>query len=134
MAATATATKSEVLELEKKYWEAMKNHDAATMQELTADPCVVVGQDGAMTMTARQLADMMKSQDYKLRSFRVDEGSAVVRELGDGVAMVAYKVHEESNRGGKDQSLDAYDSSVWVKRGNKWQCAVHTESLANPAR
>jgi hypothetical protein len=30
---------------------------------------------------------------------------------------------------GKPESLAAFDASVWVRRGDAWLCALHTESL-----
>ena len=43
------------------------------------------------------------------------------------VAIVAYKVHEDLIVEGKPVSLDATDSSTWVKRGGQWRCALHTD-------
>jgi hypothetical protein len=34
---------------------------------------------------------------------------------------------------GKPVASDAADASVWIKRGGQWQCALHTESAAQPA-
>ena len=31
---------------------------------------------------------------------------------------------------GKPLTLEAYDSSVWVRRDGNWRCAAHTETLA----
>ena len=36
-----------VLALEKKYWDALKSRDLPTMEALTADPCLLVGPQGA---------------------------------------------------------------------------------------
>jgi len=63
----------------------------------------------------------------KGRSFPVED--VRVRPLGRDTAIVAYKVHEELDVEGKPVSLDASDSSVWVKRDGAWKCALHTESL-----
>jgi hypothetical protein len=30
---------------------------------------------------------------------------------------------------GEAVSFDAYDTSVWVRDGGGWKCALHTESL-----
>lgn len=53
-----------------------------------------------------------------------------MRLLEDDVALVAYKVHEDLTVDGKKVSMDAADSSVWVRRNDQWRCALHTESLA----
>jgi uncharacterized protein (TIGR02246 family) len=132
--ATPTAIENEVLKLEQQYWDAMKKQDIATMQSLTADPCLVIGGQGASQIPRSQFAQMMQSEDYRLRSFKFDDKTANVRQIGNDVAVVAYKVHEEFERGGRPQQQDAYDTSVWVKKGGRWECAVHTETLATPVR
>lgn len=130
-----TTVEKEVLELEKTYWEAMKNRDIATAETLTADPCLVVGAEGAREISRSQFRDMMKDDDYRVRSYKLDETNATVRKLSDDVIAVAYKVHEEYERQGKAEKIDAYDTSVWVRTGNsRWQCAVHTETPATARR
>jgi hypothetical protein len=49
--------------------------------------------------------------------------------LGNDVAIVAYDVHEDLTVDGKRVSLDAADTSTWVRRSGSWVCALHTESL-----
>ena len=45
-----------------------------------------------------------------------------------GERLVAYTVHDELAVGGEPVKLDAADTSVWVKKGSHWECAMHTES------
>ena len=127
-----TTIEKEVLRLEQQYWDAMKQRDIPTMQSLTADPCFVVGAQGVSQISRNQFAQMMQKDDYRVRAFKFDEANANVRQIRDDVAVVAYKVHEEFERGGKAQKQDAFDSSVWVRKGDRWECAVHTETLAAP--
>ena len=54
---------------------------------------------------------------------------AQVRLLGDDVAVLACNVHEELTVDGKPVTLDAADASTWVRRNDRWVCALHTESL-----
>jgi hypothetical protein len=39
-------------------------------------------------------------------------------------------VSEELIVDGKPKMLEAFDSSVWVRRDGGWVCAAHTETLA----
>jgi hypothetical protein len=71
---------------------------------------------------------MMGAGTWKLNAFTLS--NPVVRFVTDEVAVVAYKVHEDVTTGGKPVSLDAADTSTWVKRGAAWLCVAHTESLA----
>lgn len=45
-------------------------------------------------------------------------------------AVLAYEVHGELTVDGALVTIDAADSSVWVRRGGRWLCALHTESIA----
>ena len=69
----ATATQSEVLALEKKYWDALKSRDLPTMEALTADPCLLVGPQGASIIDRKQFKEMMSSDEWRVRSFTIDE-------------------------------------------------------------
>ncbi len=71
---------------------------------------------------------MMQTGGFKLNEFRIEDRQ--VRLLQDDVAAIAYKVYEELTVDGKKVTLDAADSSVWVRRTGVWRCAVHTESLS----
>jgi hypothetical protein len=55
---------------------------------------------------------------------------ANVTLLRDEVAIIAYNVHEELTVEGRPVALDAADASTWVRRGGRWVCALHTESIA----
>ena len=70
----------------------------------------------------------VESKEY-LAGFWVitaDDGT----RISDEVAVVAYRVHEDMTVDGKPLSLDAADTSVWVRKGGRWLCTVHTESLS----
>ena len=49
--------------------------------------------------------------------------------LGDEVAIVAYKVHEELTVEGEKVVIDAADASTWIRRDGAWVCALHTEAI-----
>jgi hypothetical protein len=70
----------------------------------------------------------MQSATYILHDFELKEAEA--RLLSEDVGIVAYKVHEELTVDGQPVSLDASDSSTWVKRNGQWVCALHTESVS----
>ena len=126
---TTQTIESELLELEKRYWQALQDQDAETAVELSDDPCLLAGAQGLALIDRKTLAAMMKSPNYTLDRFELKD-DAQVRLLGDDVAAVAYTVHEELTVDGKPVSLDAADTSVWVRRDGRWLCAVHTESLS----
>ena len=129
MATTTKTVETEILDLEKRYWQALKEQDADTAMRLTDEPCIVTGAQGVGAVDRKTLGAMVKSASYTLRRFELKPG-AQVRLLGDDVAIVAYQVHEELTVDGKAVALDAADSSTWVRRDGRWLCAMHTEAIS----
>ena len=125
----ATATiETEMRELEERYWQAMKDRDVKGAQAATSDPCIVAGASGVASVDSKQFAGMMEGADWRIKSARIGD-DLIVRELGEDVRLVAYTVHEDLTVAGEPVKLDAADTSVWVKKGRNWECAMHTESL-----
>ena len=122
-------TEKQVMALERQYWEAMKNKDIDAALSMTDDPCIVAGAQGVNEINHKTFERMMRTASWTLDAFRLDDDMQV-RMLGDDVAVVAYKVHEELTVEGKPISLDAADSSTWVWRDGHWLCAAHTEALS----
>jgi uncharacterized protein (TIGR02246 family) len=120
---------AELLELEKRYWQALKDRDVDAAMRLTDDPCIVTGAQGVGRIDRQTLAAMLKAAPYSLHRFEVND-DAQVRLLRDDVAIVAYTVREELTVEGKPVTLEAADSSTWVRRDGAWVCALHTESIA----
>jgi uncharacterized protein (TIGR02246 family) len=123
------ALEQELLDLEKQYWQAIKNKDVEAAMRLTDDPCFVTGAQGIGRIDRKRLAAMMQAAPYTLHDFTMQD-DAQVRLLGDDVAILAYNVHEELTVDGKSVTLDAADSSTWVRRDGRWVCALHTEAIA----
>jgi hypothetical protein len=119
---------NELFDLEKQYWQALKDKDVATAMRLSDEPTTVAGASGVGTLTREALGKMMEGATWTLQDFRLAD--LKVRQLSEDVAVVAYKVHEELIVEGKPVQLDAADASTWVRRDGRWLCALHTESLA----
>ncbi|HWM44000.1 MAG TPA: nuclear transport factor 2 family protein [Burkholderiales bacterium] len=123
------AIEKELLDLEKQYWEAMQNRDGATATRLSDARCVVVGPQGIGKLDRQALAGLVENAPYELKRWRFDD-DVQISTIADGVALIAYKVSEEMIIDGKTTTLEAFDSSVWVRRDGGWVCAAHTETLA----
>ena len=119
----------DLMSLEKRFWDAVQNRDSATASELSDDSCIVVGAQGVGAVERGQLARMLDQATYELSHYEFDESSIRIRKLTDDVAIVAYRVREDLVVDNKPESLEAFDASVWVRRGDTWLCALHTESL-----
>lgn len=114
--------KNEILDLEKKYWDAMFNKDYETVRKLTKFPCIVAGKQGVMS---------------------VDEpGFKKMFEQGGGTKMKVKSVSDEQVQTGADHAMIGYlieldydgkvmkcaCTSTWIKENGSWACAMHTES------
>jgi hypothetical protein len=125
---TNDTTDGELMELEHRFWQALKDNDAETAARLTEDPCIIAGASGVASIDRRAFVGMMHSASYTLNDFELTD--AHVRMLDKDVAIVAYKVHEDLTVDGKPVSFDAADSSTWIRRDGQWVCALHTEAIA----
>jgi hypothetical protein len=125
-----TARSQDLLELERRFWDAMKSKDSRAASRLTDDQCIVVGAQGVSSIDRKTMGKMTEDTQWHLDRFNVDDTSAQVRFINDDVALVAYKVNERVTVEGKPVELDANDASVWVRRDGEWRCAMHTESIA----
>jgi len=125
---TQKSIKQDLLALETRYWEAIKNKDVDAAMQLSDEPCLVTGPSGVGRIDRSTMAQMMRDAPYTLEAFSIGDG-AQVRQLGDDVAVLAYDVHETLKVDGKTMSLDASDASTWVRRDGRWLCAMHSESL-----
>ena len=121
------AVQAELVDLEHAFWRALAEKDAATMVELTDDPCIVTGPQGVARIDHATLAMLVARARYSLDAFELDD--VKVRLVDDDVAMLAYTVHEDVTVDGKRVRIDGADSSVWVRRDGRWSCAMHTEAI-----
>lgn len=120
----------ELVDVERRFWNAMQGKDAAAASELTDDGCVIVGAQGVSAIDAKTMGKLTREGSWELEEFSFDEKTRQVRFLTDDIAIVAYGVKEKVVVDGKRLPIEANDSSVWVRRDGQWRCALHTESLA----
>ncbi len=125
---TTHTIEAELLELEHKFWQAMKNQDADAMVELTDEHCLLGGAQGVQLIPRDALREMMKKPNWTLTNYEIS-GEPQVHQLSDDVAAVGYEVQEELTVDGTPVKLDAIESSTWVRRNNHWLCAAHTEAI-----
>ena len=121
---------AELLDLERQFWDAMRDKDASAASKMTDDGCIVVGAQGVAAIDKASMGKMVKEAEWELRHYSFDEQNAQVRMIGDDVAIVAYTVTEKVVVDGKSITMKANDASVWVRRNGHWVNAMHTESLA----
>ena len=126
-AVKADRKSDDVATLDRTYFEAVKNNDGRTIADLTDDPCIVVGPQGIRKMKRDEVAAMASDRNHELKSYRLDDANREVLMVNDDLAIVAYKAHTAMST---SEPMDAFDSSVWVRRNGNWRCALHTETPA----
>ncbi len=127
---TKPEKQQELLDVERRFWNAIKAKDAKGTARMTDDGCIVVGAQGLSAIDQKTMAKLTEEGKWELEQYTFDEKNAQVRFLNDDVAIVAYKVNERVAVDGQTLPIEANDSSVWVRRNGEWLCALHTESLA----
>jgi ketosteroid isomerase-like protein len=118
---------AKLMDYEKQYWQAIKDRDVPAAMRLTDDPCIITGAQGVARITRTAFAGMLQAGGWTLHEFTL--GDMQLRLLGDDVAIIAYKVKEQLTVDGKSLTVEAADSSTWIRREGQWMCALHTEAL-----
>lgn len=124
------AREQEVIDAERKFWDAMQTKNGRAAERMTDDGCIIVGAQGVSSIDPKMMGKMTVEGQWELKQYAFDEKTRQVRFISDDVAIVAYPVNERLVVDGKPLELAANDSSVWIHRDGEWRCALHTESLA----
>ena len=122
-----TGDKQQIIDLETRFWQSMQDKDVDTAQSLIAREGLVTGPMGTMTINPEKYAQMTRDGQWTLDHFEM-RNVEVVRPNEDS-AIIAYEVHQTGEMKGKPMDLRCADSSVWVKEGSDWKCALHTETI-----
>lgn len=114
--------KNEIIDLEKKYWEAMTNMDYETVKNLTRFPCITAGRQGVMSVDEPSYKKMFEQGSG--RAMKVKSITDEQVQTGDDHAMIAYLIELDYN----GNAMKCACTSTWTKEGEDWKCAMHTES------
>jgi ketosteroid isomerase-like protein len=123
-----TAVEQELLDLERQYWQSIKDKNAEAAGRLTDEPCIISGAQGMALIGKAALEGMLKAATWTLNEFAIE--AAQVMPINDDIAVVAYRIREQLTIDGRSLTMTANDTSTWVRRNGRWVCAVHTEAIA----
>ena len=113
--------------LEKQFWQSMVDKDADKAMTMIADDSLVVGREGAMRIGPEEYKRMTEEGQWELDRFELSDVNVVFPNEDTGI--IAYKVHQTGTMRGQEMDLNCADSSTWVRDGNDWKCALHTETI-----
>jgi hypothetical protein len=117
------SVQSELADLERKYWTAIMEKDAVVALQLSHDQCVLTGAQGTSHIDGAALREIMDVAPWILDDFELD--GVQVSLVNDDVAIVSYKVRESLIVEGKPFTVEASDSSTWIRSNGRWLCACH---------
>jgi ketosteroid isomerase-like protein len=120
----------EIETLERAFWQSMVDNDPTVATGLLAERALMVSGHGAMSFDHAGYTRMANDPSHKLLAF--DLRDLEVLFPSNDVAIATYKVDQQVEYDGKPQTMQAVDSSTWVRGADGWKCAAHTESLQPP--
>src|SRR3954469_24462397 len=129
-APTSTATEDAIKKMEKDLWEAWKNKDMKPFEVHISDSSWSVDPQMGLVdkkMTLKSMTDMLC--DVKSYSFSDDK----VVWIDKDAAIYTLKATVDATCGGQKVPDTLYASTVWAKRGLKWEAVFHQETAAMPA-
>ncbi|KAF2510548.1 DUF4440 domain-containing protein [Flavobacterium foetidum] len=116
---------TKIIELEKKYWQGMKNHEYETVKNLTNFPCIIAGKNGIRTVDEANFKKMFESGEgdkIKVESF----SDFKFQQLSEESAVTAYVIQLLDTK--ENKSMKCACTSAWMKQKEQWTCVLHTET------
>ncbi len=127
----APPTRDEVIAMEKRYWTAVMAQDGDRAAELSADPSVIAGPRGVMSVPRNEMSAMTKAGGWRLNAFDFEDVEVTIP--APDVAVIAYTLHQNITMNGEARTMRAADCSTWVRSESGWRCCAHSETLLDPA-
>jgi hypothetical protein len=116
----------EIEELEDAFWKSIVDDAPKVATAMLAEPALMVSGHGVNKFDHAGYIKMAKGGKYKLIDYKVSKMDVLFP--ADDVAIATYHVNQTMEMDGKPMEMDSVDSSTWIKAGDSWKCAMHTES------
>ena len=113
--------------LEKDFWQSMVDKDADRAVTMIADECLITGPQGTMRSDPADYKRMTEQGEWELDQFEFSDVQVIFPQ--EDTAIIAYNVHQTGSMKGQEMDLNCADSSTWVRDGDEWKCALHTETI-----
>lgn len=118
---------TQILELEKKYWHAMEEHDFETVKKLTRFPCIVAGKNGVKSVDEDTFKNMFESgANAKIKVLNIS--NVETQPVSKKSAVIAYQIELGTAYNDQNSSMKCACTSTWTREDDKWVCAMHSES------
>lgn len=119
---------SQLFELENRFWQAIVDVDVEAATEMLVEPAFMISPMGVLKFDHDGYKKMAQQGGSQVKSFELKDMDATFP--ADGVAIVSYTGHQvvTTKSDGKDCVQDLRYTSTWVRDGDTWRCAMHTQS------
>lgn len=124
------AVKDQLIGLERQAWEAWKNKNGGYFQTFLSDDSIGVGAQGIARKA--QIVSGISGSPCDIKGYTLDNFDLVM--LDRDAAILTFKATQEATCGGVAEPSPVWASTVYVKRGGKWQAAFHQETPAAQTR
>ena len=125
------ATANEIMSLERRFWESIRDRDADAAAALLDDQSMSTSPWGIHHFDPAGYKAMAESGDAKLTSFEFSD-EKVYFPLPD-VAIASYRAEQSFTIGGEPREMTVYDTTTWVRKGGRWLATAHTETPVEPS-
>lgn len=119
-------TPDQIMELERRFWQAMQDMDVdAAVTLLDAQSTSVAG-SGVHHFNPAEYKAMALSGNARITSFELFD-EQVIFPLPD-VAVATYTARQCFTMEGERHEMVVYDTTTWVRKGGRWLAFAHTET------
>jgi len=124
--------KQQVIDLEKRFWQSIKDKEVATARSMIAEESLVTGPFGTMRVDPAKFAEMMEKAPWTLERFEFSDVDVIFPS--EAVAVITYKVHQTGEMENRPMDMVAANSTVWTGEGKDWKVALHTETILKDSK
>lgn len=119
-------TQNEIMEIERRFWQAMVDMDIDAAISLLDDESVSVSGWGIHHFSPAGYRDMALAGNARITFFKFSD-ERVIFPTPD-VAIASYKANQSFIMDGKTHDMTVYDTTTWVRKNGKWVASAHTET------
>nr|WP_233173089.1 DUF4440 domain-containing protein [Flavobacterium sp. ASV13] len=106
---------TKIIELEKKYWEAMEKHDYETVRNLTMFPCMIAGKSGLQSVDESMFKKMFESvENGKIKVLNISDVDEKL--ISDNTTIIGYLIELEMTDDKQNSPMKCICTSTWIKK------------------
>lgn len=128
-----TPSAATLIDLEHRFWQSMVDQDAETAVQMLSEPALMVSPHGAMKFDHAQYRQMAEKGTMVVESFELSDVDVVFPTDTTGILTYRVKQVLAQRDNGERLTQQMADTSTWVRRGDRWQCVMHTETPTDAA-